>query len=154
MPRFFGVQRPKGAILTAELCMTHHRTMNGPGFLPTRHSKVSGYTSSTRTATKICMILMACAAVILTDSENFNMDFLREEAATEAPATAVRRALVGGYEVFARVSFGNELPLLTTMRRGSKPRREPVSYLGQGVLARRTNPLTSNEIGFQFFMHN
>jgi hypothetical protein len=72
------------------------------GGYPTRHSQVSCYANSTTIANKICAILIACAADILTVSENSNMGFLRDGAATEAPATAVKRALVGGYAALIR----------------------------------------------------
>ena len=122
-------------------------------FAPTRHRKVSGYTMSNK-ITKTLPSLMSCFTVILTDSLNSNMGFLREGAAVDAPTTAVRRALVGGYEVFARFTSGNELPLLTTFPRGGEPLGEPALHLGQGVCLRRMSPLTSRRVGFQFFMHN
>jgi hypothetical protein len=68
----------------------------------TRHSQVSCYANSTTIASKICNILVACAADILTVSENSNMGFLRDGAATEAPATAVKRTLVDGYAAWIR----------------------------------------------------
>lgn len=119
---------------------------------PTRHSQVSGYTMSSNT--KICAILDSCFAVILTDSLNSNMGFLRAGAAVDAPTTAVRRALVGGYEGFAWFTSKNVLPLLTTFQRGSEPCWEPAPHLGQGVCLRRMSPRTSSGEGFQFFTHN
>jgi hypothetical protein len=67
---------------------------------------------------------MSCFPVIFTDStsENLNMVVPHAKATAEAPATAIKRTLVGGYEVFARFASGNGLPLLTTNPRGSKPR--------------------------------
>jgi hypothetical protein len=101
------------------------------------------------------MILMTWAAVILTESENSNMDFPHARATAEAPATAVERALVGGYEVLTRFATGNGLPLLTTLRRGSEPRREPAQHPGQGICVQRTRLLTSCWVGFQFVLgHN
>ena len=72
--------------------------------------------------TKTLPSLMICAQVMLTVSENFNMEFLREEAATEAPMTAVKRALVGGYEIFSPFTLGNGLPLLATVPRSCELR--------------------------------
>lgn len=48
-------------------------------------------------ATRTRPSLATCSAVILTTSENSNMVFLRDGAATGAPATADKRTLVGGY---------------------------------------------------------
>lgn len=121
---------------------------------PTRHSQVSSYTMNS--STKICAILNSCFAVILTDSVNSIVGFTvgsNARATAERPATAVRRTLVGSYEVFARFTSGNGLPLLATIRRGSEPRREPAPHLGQGVCLRRMSPLTSGGVGFQFFTH-
>jgi hypothetical protein len=116
---------------------------------------VSGYTTSSSTRT--CKALASCFAVILTDSVNSIVGFTEvsnARATAEAPATAIRRTLVGGYEVFARFTSGNGLPLLATIRRGSDPLREPAPHLCKGVCLRRMSPLTSCGVGFQFFMHN
>ena len=45
---------------------------------------------------------VTCLAVRLTDSasENLNMVVPHAKATAEAPATAIKRTLVGGYEVF------------------------------------------------------
>ena len=124
-------------------------------FAPARHRKVSCYTSSTMSATKVCRTLMACAAVILTDSENFNIGFLRDEAATEAPATAVRRTLVGGYEVFAMFSvLAHGLPLLTTKPQGCEPCGDTHAEPWPRYLVAAANPPTAFRMGFQFFTHN
>ena len=64
---------------------------------------MSGYTKSATIAAKICMILMTCAMVILTDSVNSNMVILHERASAERPAPAVVRTLVSRNEVFSRL---------------------------------------------------
>ena len=91
---------------------------------PSRYDKVSGYTMNNKT-TKTLPSLMSCFTVILTDSLNSNMGFLRAGAAVDAPTTAVRRALVGGYEVFAMFNvLAHGLPLFATTPRDCKPRGE------------------------------
>ncbi len=121
---------------------------------PSRYYKVSGYTMNNKT-TKTLPSLMSCFTVILTDSLNSNMGFLRAGAAVDAPTTAVRRALVGGYEVFSRFTTGNGLLLLTTFRSGGEPLRESAPHSGQSVCLREMSPLTSSGVGFQFFKtHN
>ena len=104
--------------------------------------------------TKTLPSLMSCFMVTFTDSVNSNMGFLHERATAEAPATAVRRTLVDGYEVFSRFSSGNGLPLLATKPRGCEPREEPAPYPGQGVSLQRASLLTPNGVGFQFFCHD
>ena len=121
---------------------------------PPRYSKVSCYMNRAMIAAKVCMTLIACSAVILTDSVNSNMVIPHERATAEAPATAIRRTLVGGYEVFSRFTTGNGLPLFATFRRGCEPRRKPAQHPGQGIYLQRTNLLTSCRVGFQFFMAN
>ncbi|HRE72466.1 hypothetical protein [Accumulibacter sp.] len=74
---------------------------------------------------KALMSLIICSMVILTDSLNSNMGFLRDGAAADAPTTAFRRALVGGYEVFATFNvLAHGLPLFATTPRDCKPRGE------------------------------
>ena len=136
------------------LCVMTHRTMAGPGVTPTRHRKVSGYTMS-NSKTKVCATLASCVTVILTDSFNSNMGFLREGAAVEAPTTAVRRALVGGYEVFTRFASGNGLPLLTTIPRGCEPHGATLAAPRPRALFAAVNPHTTCCKGCQFFKtHN
>ena len=105
--------------------------------------------------TKTLPSLMSCFTVILTDSINSNMEFLREEAAVDAPTTAVRRGLVGGYEVFARFSSGNELPLLTTIPRGGEPLGEAKTEPWPRCLfAGDESASILFRFGFQFFKYN
>ena len=121
---------------------------------PSRYDKVSGYTMSNKT-TKTLPSLMSCFTVILTDSLNSNMGFLRAGAAVDAPTTAVRRALVGGYEVFARFTSGNELPLLTTNPRGGEPLGDTQTEPWPRCLfAGDESASILFRLGFQFFMHN
>lgn len=122
-------------------------------FSPTRHRKVNGYTMSNRT-TKTLPSLMSCFVVIFTDSFNSNMGYLREGAAVDAPTTAVRRALVDRNEVFSRFTSGNGFPLLPAVREVANLTRNTCCTLAKVFLARRTNPLTSSSMAFQFFMHN
>ena len=56
---------------------------------------------SAATITKALQSPMICSTVILTDSENSNMVDLHERATARAPATAIKRALVGSYEDFS-----------------------------------------------------
>ena len=109
-------------------------TTGGARLIPPHYSKVSGYTKSTMIAAKTCIILMTCAAVILTDSVNSNMGFLHERASAERPAPAVGRTLAGGYEVFSPfIVMGNELPLLTTFHRVASSVGLAMRYSGQRV---------------------
>ncbi len=101
--------------------MHKHYRWDG-AFAPPHYSKVSGYTRSTIMATKICMILMTCAAVIFTDSVNSNMGFLHERASAERPAPAIRRTLVGGYE---GTNLGCQMnAFFPAVLRGSDPLRD------------------------------
>lgn len=67
----------------------------------TRDSQVSGYTSSTNSTA----ITVACAAVILTDSKNSNMESLPDGAIANALATAIKRTLVVGNGTSPRTSL-------------------------------------------------
>ena len=111
---------------------------------PLRYSKVNGYTMSNRT-TKTLPSMMSCFMVTFTDSFNSNMGFLRDEAAVDAPTTAVRRALVGGYEVFT---------LLATIQQGGEPCWEPRSAPWPRICLWMVSPLTTSRVWFQFFTHN
>ena len=100
--------------------------------------------------------LVTCLAVRLTDStsENLNMEILHVKATAEAPATAIKRTLVGGYEVFSRFTSGNGLPLLTTLSaRLQVLRGKPYGSLAKATVA-AVNPHTTCRMGFQFFSPN
>lgn len=126
--------------------------MNGPGSPPARQSKVSGYTNSAMMTTRTLPSLMICAMVMLTDSVNSNMGFLHERASAEAPAPAIKRALVGGYEVFSRFTSGNGLPLLTTKPQGCEPCGDCLRM--RWPASSRCRSGNEDAQVFQFFMHN
>lgn len=97
--------------------------------------------------------LVTCLAVRLTDntSENLNMGKLHVKATAEAPATAVKRTLVGGYEVFSRFTSGNGLPLLITIPQGCKSCGERAPILWPEVCLRFSQTIG---VAFQFFSPN
>jgi len=71
-----------------------------------------------------CTARKTNSSEILTVSLSSIMVCTYNRATTDAPVTALIWLLDGGYDVFARFTSGNVLPILATKPRGSYPREE------------------------------